>query len=208
MKILKHRIENFSLLLVFACIFSIGIFMHGCSNNDDYLSDAPPKLKSLMTSSEYVTLDKQITSLGKELNTNYKKLSVSEKERVINILNKIKDNSDTQENIDKLFNEFYVIMKIDLKTAIEKISEDAVKLHLYNEQNNISNKEFVLAVNKYQNDGIPRLKNGGENNDSECLILCTGQCIICLELCLISGPAMAGCDAACLMLYALCCLFC
>jgi hypothetical protein len=184
--------------------------MQSCSNNDDYLSDAPPKLKSLITSSEYVTLNEQIASLGKELKTNYKKLSESEKEIVINILSKIKENSDTQEVFDKLSDELHAITKIDFRTAIEEISEDAVKFHLYNVQNNISNKELVLAVNKYQNGSIPRLKNGGEQGDPtlECVAECTGFCIICLEVCVWTLAAMPACDAACLATYALCCLLC
>jgi len=185
---LKPRIVAFSLLLVYACLFSIG-FMQSCSNSDmnDPFGDAPPKLKSLMTSSEYVTLNEQIKSFGKELRANYSKLSETKKERVINILNEMQDVSDNQESIDNLFDEFNFIMKIDFRTAIEKISEDAVKLRSYNEQNNISNQEYVLAVNKYPNGGIPRLKNGSEGEDVptfDCVADCSLGLGVCLLFCL------------------------
>ena len=206
--ILKRRIVFFSLLLL-ACVFSVGIFMQSCSNSedDDIFRDAPPKLKSLMTSSEYVSLNEHIKSLGKELKTNYKKLSESEKEEVINILNTMKDNSDSQEDNDKLFEEFHAIMKFDFKTAIEKISEDAMNLRLYNNQNNISSQEYIFAVNKYTKSGVPRLKDLSEDT-LQCVIECVGTTLICLELCTLSGPGMILCDASCLFIMGVCCILC
>lgn len=207
-KILNRKIVSLSLLSVFAFIFSVGIFMQSCSNEDDIFRDAPPKLKSLMTSSEYVNLNQQMKSLGKELRTNYKKLSETEKERVMDILHEMKKVSDDQGDIDKLLEEFHFIMKFDFKTATEKISEGAVRLRLYNEQNNISNQEFVLAVTKYPNGGIPRLKNGGETDTADCVENCIASTLFCMTLCLFTGPGIPACDTGCMAGFAFCCWLC
>jgi hypothetical protein len=208
----NKKIRIFSLVMVLASMISVGVFIQSCSNEDinDNLRDAPPKLKSLMTSSEYINTNEHIESFGKELKTNYSKLSVTEQEKVINILNEMQGISDAQEDVNKLFGEFHAITKINFKIAIDKFSEDFVKLRLYNDQNNISNKEFVLAINKYSSGGIPRLKNGFEVGDAT--VDCVGNCMIthlaCMLLCLATGPGAPVCEAACWATFALCCLMC
>ncbi|MDR0574021.1 MAG: hypothetical protein LBG96_08350 [Tannerella sp.] len=210
---MKSILENkksriFSLGIVLAGIISLGIFAQSCSNEDEYInSDNNSKLELLINSSEYKTLNNNLESFGENLKSNYSKLSNVEKGRVLDILDIVKTDTNSQEELEILFKEFNAILKIDFNTTTIRISENVAELNLYKEVNNISNKEFTVAVNKFPN-SIPRLKSGFENDDTAiCIGYCSAITGVCLMAC--TGPqALAGCHAACLAAYALCCLLC
>jgi hypothetical protein len=206
----KNRL--FSLVMVLASMISVGIFIQSCSNEDEYTynSSNNSKLELLVTSPEYKDLNGNILNFGYALKSNYSELSDIGKDKVITILNEINSKSNSQEELDKLFEEFNSIMKIDFKAITNKINDDVVRLNLYREINGISDREFTLAVNKYPNNSnIPRLKNGLEynNNTADCIVTCSAIATVCFAAC--TGPqALAGCHALCLAIYAACCLTC
>jgi hypothetical protein len=204
---IKNRIIRLG--VVFVGVISFGIFMQNCSNEDEYIdSTRDSKLESLISSSEYKILNKNLETFGKDLKSNYLKLSNIDKEKVIDILNNIKTSSSSQEELGKLFEEFNSLTKTDFKATVNKIYENNIELNLYREKNNISNKEFAFAVNKYPNNNIPRLKVGFENDGTtECIIACSAVTTVCMVTCI--GPqAAVGCHALCLVFYAACCILC
>jgi hypothetical protein len=200
----KNRI--FSLEIVLVSIISFGILVQSCSNKEEYINDfsTNSKLESLVASSEYRTLNENLILFGNTLKLNYSVLSDTNKDKVITVLCEINGQSNSHEELDKLFEEFNSIMQIDFQAIIDEINVDVVKLNLYREINNISDKEFVLAVNKYSNSNIPRFKN---DNSTACIAACAAVTSVCLAAC--TGPqALAGCHALCMALCAACCLAC
>jgi hypothetical protein len=185
------------------------LFIQSCSNDDNY--EADPKLKSLATSTEYQNFNKEMLAFGKMMKSKYAKLSKADKNKTLDILEKLQETTISENERDLLYTELNSLIKIDFKKQVNNMQSKAAELSAYNSSNDISKEELIVFMKKNShgaNSAFPKLKNGSEEDMEICIAECSLFYGIALVGCAATTVGYVACAALASASYALCCLMC
>lgn len=206
---MKRIFENkvYGLVMAFIMTLSTGVLFQSCSNEYEDSSATNTKLELLINSSEYTKLSKNLTVFGRDMKSMYATLSDVDKNKVIDVFAQMSDKSISQQQLDRLFEDFNSLCKVDLKAKINDFNGNIAELNKFSEINDIPKRDLILEIekSKYRNT-LPRLKDGNESDFNDCMDSCAITCAASLLFCI--GPQAAPCAAGVMAVYALCCLLC
>jgi hypothetical protein len=202
------KISMAGVAIVIALLASV---MVGCQKEETFESQA----EQIVKSHEYQAMAYEANTFGSALNSNYLRLSQSDKEefkKKINYL--LTENFEDIDEVDKLLDELKSVINIDIKMQINNLQKSALNLP---NMTGISPRELIIAGQKhikFNNSSIPRLKSGAENandipRDPECVALCAAIYVGEIALCTLLPPvANALCFSLATVAYADCIVGC
>ena len=152
-----HKIKKLILATMTVVVFFIAIgLLQSCSN--DTTSNIPSEIISsnndkmsvaskVVKSNEFDLLSKSVESFGKKIKSKYLKLSVSDKQKVKDLLTEISEKTDTVE-INELFVKSGTILNIDFKNEMNVIISNVNNIKEQTKDNSVDKRSLIEAIQK------------------------------------------------------------